>query len=147
MLPSEGMAPAGAARPSSAQTHPGRSARYDLFQRLVGNRTEYRLGILSGQLVSAYRKDPPAGTEPENLRPEWRHEQVQVVPAAVASVAREAARRIGLDYAGVDVIVDRDTGRAHCLEANAAPGMSAQTLRSLYAHLQRTVRGRLARAS
>ena len=122
-------------------------ARYDLFQRLVGNRIEYRLGVLSGQLVSAYRKDPPAGTEPENLRPEWHHEQVQVVPAAVASVAREAARRIGLDYAGVDVIVDRDTGRAHCLEANAAPGMSEQTLRSLYAHLQRTVRGRLARAS
>ena len=122
-------------------------ARYDLFQRLVGNRIEYRLSVLSGQLVSAYRKDPPAGTEPENLRPEWRHEQVQVVPAAVASVARDAARRIGLDYAGVDVIVDRDTGRAYCLEANAAPGMSEQTLRSLYAHLQRAVRGRLARAS
>src|SRR5487761_531868 len=122
-------------------------ARYDLFQRLIGNRIEYRLGVLSGHVVSAYRKDPPAGTEPENLRPEWRHEQVQVVPAAVASVAREAARRIGLDYAGVDVIVDRDTGRAHCLEANAAPGMSEQTLRSLYANLQRTVRGRLARAS
>src|SRR5487761_1303456 len=122
-------------------------ARYDLFQRLIGNRIEYRLGVLSGHVVSAYRKDPPAGTEPENLRPEWRHEQVQVVPAAVASVAREAARRIGLDYAGVDGIVDRDTGRAHCLEANAAPGMSEQTLRSLYANLQRTVRGRLARAS
>src|SRR5487761_163510 len=122
-------------------------ARYDLFQRLIGNRIEYRLGVLSGHVVSAYRKDPPAGTEPENLRPEWRHEQVQVVPAAVASVAREAARRIWLDYAGVDVIVDRDTGRAHCLEANAAPGMSEQTLRSLYANLQRTVRGRLARAS
>ncbi|MHB8588088.1 MAG: hypothetical protein ACYDA0_04440 [Candidatus Dormibacteraceae bacterium] len=106
-----------------------------------------RLGVLSGQLVSAYRKDPPAGTEPENLRPEWHHEQVQVVPAAVAAVAREAARRIGLDYAGVDVIVDRDTGRAYCLEANAAPGMSEQTLRSLYTNLQRTVRGRLARAS
>jgi len=63
------------------------------------------------------------------------------------AVAREGARRIGLDYAGVDVIVDRRTGRAYCLEANAAPGMSEQTLRSLYAQLQRTVRGRLARAS
>ncbi len=53
----------------------------------------------------------------------------------------------GLDYAGVDVVVDSQTGRTYCLEANAAPGMSEQTLRSLYAHLQRTVRGRLARAS
>ena len=65
----------------------------------------------------------------------------------MAATAREGARRIGLDYAGVDVIVDRRTGRAHCLEANAAPGMSEQTLRSLYAHLQQTLRRRLERAS
>jgi D-alanine-D-alanine ligase-like ATP-grasp enzyme len=45
------------------------------------------------------------------------------------------------------VIVDRRTGRTYCIEANAAPGMSEQTLRSLYAHLQQTVRRRLARAS
>ena len=122
-------------------------AHYDLYQELVGNREEYRLGVLGNSVVSAYRKNPPAGTSPENLRPDWQHEQVQTLPAAVVAVAREGARRIGLDYAGVDVVVDRHSGRAYCLEANAAPGMSEQTLRSLYAHLQRTVRSRLARAS
>jgi glutathione synthase/RimK-type ligase-like ATP-grasp enzyme len=39
---------------------------------------------------------------------------------------------VGLDYAGVDVVEDLQTGRVLCLEANAAPGMSAETLRSLY---------------
>jgi glutathione synthase/RimK-type ligase-like ATP-grasp enzyme len=65
----------------------------------------------------------------------------------VVSTAREAARRIGLDYAGVDVVEDLRSGRVLCLEANAAPGMSAETLRSLYAQIQQTVRGRTARAS
>jgi D-alanine-D-alanine ligase-like ATP-grasp enzyme len=72
---------------------------------------------------------------------------VTTLLAAVVATAREGARRIGLDYAGVDVIVDRRTGRAFCLEANAAPGMSEQTLSSLYAHLQQTLRSRLRRAS
>ena len=106
-----------------------------------------RLGVLNGRIVSAYAKRPPAGVDPENLQPEWTYELVQTLPAAVAATAREGARRIGLDYAGVDVIVDRRTGRAHCLEANAAPGMSEQTLRSLYANLQQTLGRRLRRAS
>ena len=122
-------------------------ARHDLFQEFIPERDEYRLGVLNGRVVSAYAKRPPAGVDPENLQPEWTHELVQTLPAAVAATAREGARRIGLDYAGVDVIVDRRTGRAHCLEVNAAPGMSEHTLRSLYAHLQQTLRRRLRRAS
>ncbi len=122
-------------------------ARHDLFQEFIPDRAEYRVSLLNGRVVSAYAKQPPAGANPEDLRPEWTHEPVTTLPAAVVATAREGARRIGLDYAGVDVIVDRRTGRAHCLEANAAPGMSEQTLRSLYAHLQQTLRRRLERAS
>ncbi len=121
--------------------------RYDLFQEFVADRDEYRVSLLNGRVVSAYLKLPPAGTDPQNLRPEWTHQPVQTLSAAVVATAREGARRIGLDYAGVDVIVDRQSGRTLCLEANAAPGMSAQTLSSLYSHLQRTVRRRLRRAS
>lgn len=120
---------------------------HDLFQEFVSDRREFRVGVLNGRVVSAYEKHAPAGSDPENLRPEWRHEPVQTLPASVVSVAREGAHRIGLDYAGVDVIVDRQSGRAYCLETNAAPGMSEHTLRSLYAHLQRAVRQRLERAS
>ena len=106
-----------------------------------------RVSVLHGRVVSAYAKRPPAGANPEDLRPEWTHELVQTVPAAVAATAREGARRIVLDYAEVDVVVDRRTGRAHCPEANAAPGMSEQTLGSVYAHLQQTLRRRLERSS
>ena len=122
-------------------------ARHDLFQEFIPDRDEFRVSVLNGRVVSAYAKRAPAGSDSENLRPAWSHELVQTLPAAVVSVARDGARRIGLDYAGVDVIVDRRTGRTYCIEANAAPGMSEQTLRSLYAHLQQTVRRRLSRVS
>jgi len=120
---------------------------YDMFQEFITDRREYRVSVLSGRVVSAYLKQPPEGASPENLHPDWSFEQARVMPRAVAAVAREAARRIGLDYAGVDVIEDTRTGRVYCLEANAAPGMSEDTLRSLYGHIQNTLRGRLARAS
>ena len=120
--------------------------RYDLFQQLVPRHREYRVSLVSGRVVSAYLKRPPDGTPPDDLRPNWTHEQVDVLPRAVISAAREGARRVGLDYSGVDVIED-PSGRVYCLEVNAAPGMSEQTLRSLYAHLQQTVRGRLEEAS
>ena len=121
--------------------------RYDLFQEFLPERREFRVSSLSGRVISAYLKRPPEGTSPEELRPEWSFEQVDMLPAAVVTTAREAARRIGLDYAGVDVVEDLRSGRVLCLEANAAPGMSAETLRSLYAQIQQTLRGRTARAS
>ena len=122
-------------------------ARYDLFQEFIPDRREYRVSVLSGRVVSAYLKRPPEGTSPEELRPQWSFEQAHVLPQAVVSTAREAARRIGLDYGGIDVVEDLRTGRVLCLEANAAPGMSPETLRNLYAQIQQTVRGRTARAS
>jgi hypothetical protein len=121
-------------------------ARHDLFQELVHRRREFRVSLLGNRIISAYLKRPPDGTQPDDLRPDWVHERADVLPRAVVSVAREAGRRIGLDYAGVDVIEDPN-GRIYCLEANAAPGMSEHTLRSLYAQLQQTVRGRLREAS
>jgi len=121
--------------------------RYDLFQEFIPDRREYRVSVLSGRVVSAYLKRPPEGTTPEELRPQWSFEQAHVLPQAVVSTAREAARRIGLDYGGIDVVRDLRTGRVLCLEANAAPGMSPETLRNLYAQIQQTVRGRTARAS
>src|SRR2546426_456108 len=100
-----------------------------------------RVSVLSGHVVSAYRKLPVSEAEVENLRPRWRFEPLLHLPRPVAEVARRGAERIGLDYAGVDVVEDLDSGRVLCLEANAAPGMSADTLRSLYATVQQVLRG------
>jgi glutathione synthase/RimK-type ligase-like ATP-grasp enzyme len=118
-----------------------------MFQEFIPDRREYRVSVLSGRVVSAYLKRPPENASSENLRPDWSFERARVMPRSVVAVARDAARRVGLDYAGVDVIEDTRTGRVYCLEANAAPGMSEETLRSLYGHIQNTLRGRLARAS
>ncbi len=119
--------------------------RYDVFQELVPRHREWRVSLLNGQVISAYLKRPPDGAAADELRPDWTFERADVLPRAVVGAAREGARRLGLDYSGVDVILD-PSGRAYCIEANAAPGMSEHTLRSLYAHLQHTLRGRLERA-
>lgn len=104
------------------------------------------MSLLNNRVMSAYLTRPPEGTAADVLRPQWSFEGVQVLPQAVVASARDAARRIGLDYAGIDVIED-PSGRVYCLEANAAPGMSQATVRSLYAQLQQTVRRRLEDAS
>jgi hypothetical protein len=122
-------------------------AGFDLYQEHLPNRREWRVSMLSGRVVSGYLKKPPAGTSDDALHPDWTFRRSDVLPRSVVRVAREAASRIGLDYAGVDVVEDLDSGRVLCLEANAAPGMSADTLRSLYGHVQRAVRGRQRRAA
>jgi hypothetical protein len=125
---------------------PTERAGYDLFQEFIPDRREYRVSVLSGGIASAYVKRPPENTRPEDLHPAWTFERAQVIPKAVAVMAKEAARRVGLDYAGVDVIEDLHTGRVYCLEANSAPGMSQDTLKNVYSHIQQALRQRLARA-
>jgi hypothetical protein len=125
---------------------PTERAGYDLFQEFIPDRREYRVSVLSGRIASAYVKRPPDAAPPDDLHPAWTFERAQVIPKAVSVVAKEAARRVGLDYAGVDVIEDLQTGRVYCLEANSAPGMSQDTLKNVYAQIQHTLRGRLARA-
>ncbi len=122
-------------------------AHYDLYQQFIPDRSEYRVSVLSGRVVSAYVKTRPESSGPDDLSPDWRYERASVLPRSVVTAAREAARRVGLDYAGVDVVEDRSSGRVYCLEANAAPGMSEDTVRSFYAHVQQALRGRAARAS
>ena len=122
-------------------------AHYDLYQQFIPDRSEYRVSVLSGRVVSAYVKHLPEGSAPDDLHPDWRYERASVLPRAVVTAAREAAQRVGLDYAGVDVVEDRSSARVYCLEANAAPGMSEETVRSFYAHVQQALRGRAAQAS
>jgi glutathione synthase/RimK-type ligase-like ATP-grasp enzyme len=124
-----------------ADSPAGELAGFDLYQEFLPRRREYRVSVLSGQVVSAYRKLPAPETEAENLRPRWRFEPLQHLPRPVVEIARRGTERIGLDYAGVDVVEDLDSGRVLCLEANAAPGMSADTLRSLYNTVQQVLRG------
>ena len=122
-------------------------ANYDLYQEYIPDRQEYRVSVLSGRVVSAYARNRPEGSAADDPHPGWRYERASVLPRSVVTAAREAARRVGLDYAGVDVVEDRSNGRVLCLEANAAPGMSEDTVRSLYAHVQQALRGRATRAS
>jgi hypothetical protein len=104
-------------------------ARYDLFQEFIPDRAEYRVSVLNGRVVSAYAKQPPTGANLEDLRPEWTHQLVTGLPAAVVATARKARAGSG----SITPASTSSTGgpAGLCLEANAAPGMSEQTLSSL----------------
>ncbi len=122
-------------------------AGFDLYQEQIGRHREWRVTMLSGKVLSAHLKEPSSGSDPESLRPDWTFRRADVLPRSVVALAKDAARRIGLDCAGVDVVEDLDRHRVLCLEANSAPGMSADTVRSLYANVQRSLRGRRRRAA
>ena len=123
------------------------TAGFDLYQEHLADRREWRVNVLSGRLTSAYRKEPAPGTPAGSLSRSFSYAAQEEVPATVAAVAREASRRLGCDCAGIDVVEDLRTGRVLCLEANTAPGMSQQTLRNLYAHVQQAVRSGLEAAA
>src|SRR5262249_44362456 len=43
-------------------------AEFDLYQEFAANRREFRVSVLSGRVVSAYLRRPPASAGPEDLR-------------------------------------------------------------------------------
>src|SRR5258708_23558105 len=122
-------------------------AHYDLFQEFIPDRAEYRVSVLNGRVVSAYAKQPPTGANLEDLRPEWTHQLVTTLPAAVVSTAREGARRIGLDSAAEEFSSIRRPGQAPCLKPTPPPGCRGHTLDRSTPHLHQTLPKRLRHAS
>lgn len=109
---------------------------YNVAQAFIPNRTEWRLHVFRDSVFSALRKDS-GGAEITNLRPDFKYYRVELVPKAAVWMAIEAAKRVGLDFAGVDIIRDNDTERFYVLETNSAPGMSPVTVRRLYMAIQK----------
>ena len=115
----------------------GRNYRYDLFQEFFPERDEYRVVLLGDTVLTAHSKNAVPGSLPEDMAPRREYVRLDGLPKGVADMAREARRRVGLEFAGVDILRDRRTGRWYVLEVNAAPGMSETTLRRLVEEIAR----------
>lgn len=105
-----------------------RSLRYDLFQEFIPERDEWRVNVFGDRVLTAYSKNVVSGTPATDLSPRRNYYRLSSLPNDVVQIALEARRRAGVEFAGVDVIRDRRTGRYYVLELNAAPGMSRETL-------------------
>jgi len=93
---------------------------------LIDKVAEYRVYVVSGRVATVARKTPyDPNAVAWNVAQGGRFDVVRWGdwPLEVCRVAVESFKHIeGLDFAGVDVIVDED-GRAYVIELNSAPSL------------------------
>jgi len=93
-----------------------------LVQRYVdpSERTDIRAFVVGDQVIGAMELKPKNGDFRSNVHQGGRATPAQI-PETLAAMALHAARAIGLEIAGVDLIIDGHN-RANVLEVNYAPG-------------------------
>lgn len=97
---------------------------------LIDKTNEYRVFVVQGRVVCVAEKFPPEGRREQVA---WNHYQggrFENVkwgewPLKTVRIAVECFEKSGLDFGGVDIMVDRE-GRPWVLEMNAAPSLTSQ---------------------
>lgn len=79
--------------------------------------SDWRLFVINGKLVAAMRRN---GLSWLNNVARGAHCEAFDVPLSMRELAVQATQVLAMDYAGVDLIVDRQ-GRAHIIEVNSIP--------------------------
>jgi glutathione synthase/RimK-type ligase-like ATP-grasp enzyme len=110
-------------------TRPG-----DLYlTKPVGNgKREYRVHIFNNEVIAVYRKKP--NEEGVKILKSHNCKFIKVSTETsrcgdnVIDMCKRAVRVMGLDFAGVDVIVDKD-GNFFILEVNSAPGLNSENIK------------------
>ena len=93
--------------------------------KLIDKVAEYRVYVVSGRVATVARKTPD---NPDavawNVAQGGRFDVVRwgEWPMQAVEVSLEAFKHSGLDFVGVDVMIDRD-GRAYVIEINSAPSL------------------------
>jgi RimK family alpha-L-glutamate ligase len=83
-----------------------------------------RVFVLHGSVIGVMRRHASAGEWRTNVSLGGRAEPTRIEPAT-ERLALAAARAIGAEMAGVDLIPDLDSGQLVVLEVNAVPGWRA----------------------
>ena len=108
----------------------GGSSNQFLFQEYKNVGDEYRLLVL-GQKVCVWEKKilTVEGEFRHNVSLGAREEFLDIdkVPADLAKIAEDAAIKLNLQIAGVDVAKDVVTGKYHLIEVNRGPGFTYDT--------------------
>jgi gamma-F420-2:alpha-L-glutamate ligase len=81
--------------------------------------TDLRVWVLGGKTIAAMKRTAPAGDFRANIS-HGGHGEPYEITEEIDYLARETAKTMGLDIAGVDLLFDRD-GFKIC-EANSSPG-------------------------
>ena len=92
-------------------------------------RFDFRVYVLNGRVVYLYAKSTPAQFRVTNWsqggKIDKRKTILNTLPAEkiahLEKLAKKAARTLGLNFAGIDIIFSKDYKRAYVLEGNAFP--------------------------
>lgn len=86
-----------------------------LYTRFFKHTEEHRVVVYKGDIVARYMKTNLEGGmyDLQLMEPDGYEE--------VDHISIEAARAVGLDYAGVDILHDGSSGKSICLEINSGP--------------------------
>lgn len=97
------------------------------FQKFYPSDEEYRLLVL-GDKVAVWERKIRTGAEEfrSNVALGAKEEFLPIgqLPSEMAKIAIKAAKTLSYEIAGIDILVDRRTGKRWLLEANRGPGFT-----------------------
>lgn len=108
-----------------------------LYTKLVDCDKEFRVNVVNGKMISGAKKvfskaAREEGKRPGNIRTGSNGYIFQYtntyLPQAVCDLAIKAIKALRLDFGGVDIIFNSDTGDAYVLEVNTAPEIGPVTV-------------------
>lgn len=106
----------------------GKYNRY-IFQEYIPNNFDYRVVIANGRPTSVckrtrvtdkFRNNVALGAEEDFIK-------IKDVSEDVLDIAIEATNALKLNWAGVDVVTHKDTGKNYILEVNRRPGLTEKS--------------------
>jgi RimK family alpha-L-glutamate ligase len=82
--------------------------------------SDIRVIVIGGEVYGAMKRIAAPGFHNANISSGARGEPFELTPKLI-EISENVARALGLDIAGVDVLIDKD-GEMYCIEAISAPG-------------------------
>ncbi len=106
----------------------GKFNRY-IFQEFIPNTFDYRVVISNGKPESVckrtrikdkYRNNVALGASEDFIK-------IKNVPKDILELAIQSAKTLKLNWAGVDIVTDTNTGKNYVLEVNRRPGLTVSS--------------------
>lgn len=106
----------------------GKYNRY-LFQEYISNDFDYRIVVANGEATSISKRTRIHDGYRNNVALGAKEEFIDIcdVPASILDIATSSTKALKLNWAGVDVVTDKNTGKSYVLEVNRRPGLTEKS--------------------
>lgn len=97
-----------------------------VFQKFYPNDFDYRLLVLEGKVMVAEKRIRGEGEFRNSVHLGATEEFLKIseTPQFLKEIAVKATQILDLDFAGVDILVDKSNGKPYLLEVNRYPGFT-----------------------